>query len=244
MNHQNLMIERLMPAQIREALAKCSLVYMPLGTYEWHGEGLPVGLDALKAHGMCLLAAERTGGLVCPPLYYGTGGAHGAYPWTIMMDTDAEITALLMKSLERWETLGVETLVLFTGHFAGEQVEMIKKVEASWGAGEHSMHVLALSDAMVPEMELAPDHAAIYETSVMGALEPELVQLDRLPSLETTPSPDPEGNTWGPQRHETSHPLYGIFGDDPRHYDSAQAGRVLDQVIDWLCKQVEAVPSK
>ena len=73
------------PSQIASALAERSVIYVPLGTYEWHGQHLPIGLDALTAHGVCCVAAQRDGGLVCPPLYYGTGGGHGDYPWTIMV---------------------------------------------------------------------------------------------------------------------------------------------------------------
>ena len=70
-------LERLLPFQIRERLAANPLVFIPLGTIEWHSEHLPVGLDALTAEGLCLRAADRAGGLVYPALHYGTGGGHG-----------------------------------------------------------------------------------------------------------------------------------------------------------------------
>ncbi len=57
-------IERLRPHQIAAALAERSLIYVPLGTIEWHCHHLPVGLDGLTAHGLCLIAAEQTGALV------------------------------------------------------------------------------------------------------------------------------------------------------------------------------------
>lgn len=87
-------IELLRPHQIQEALAQRSLIYLPLGTIEWHCHHLPVGLDALTAHGLCLRAADRTVGLVWPALYYGTGGDHGGFPWTVMMPAAMEIEAL------------------------------------------------------------------------------------------------------------------------------------------------------
>jgi len=93
--------ELMLPWQLREAMAARPVVYIPLGTIEWHCEHLPVGLDALTAHGVCLGAAKADGGIVLPPLYYGTGGGHGAYPWTIMMDSEAEIAAQLSKTLAR-----------------------------------------------------------------------------------------------------------------------------------------------
>ena len=58
--------------EIAAAMAEAPLCYLPLGTLEWHGEHAAVGLDALKAHAVCVRAAERSGGLVVPPLHWST----------------------------------------------------------------------------------------------------------------------------------------------------------------------------
>ena len=78
--------ELLAPHEIDSRLAERSLVYVPVGSLEYHQEHLPIGLDALNAHGVCLAAAEAHGGVVLPPLFYGTGGGHMGYPWTIMAE--------------------------------------------------------------------------------------------------------------------------------------------------------------
>ena len=44
---------------------------VPVGTIEWHGHHNPLGLDALKAHALCVRAAEQCGGVAMPPLWYG-----------------------------------------------------------------------------------------------------------------------------------------------------------------------------
>ena len=78
-----------------------SLVYLPLGSIEFHSAHLPVGLDGLTAHGVCTRAAARTGGIVLPTLFYGVGGGHTSYPWTIMADgTDARHIARAGPSLD------------------------------------------------------------------------------------------------------------------------------------------------
>lgn len=239
--HQHLRLELLTPSEIRTALAARSVVYVPLGTYEWHGEHLPIGLDALTAHGICLEAAARDGGLVCPPLYYGTGGGHSAYPWTIMVDAEL-ITPLLRTTLARLGNFGVRTVVLMSGHFAGEQIEMIQSLSAEARAEGTGMRVEALAVSMA-QLELAPDHAALFETTLLGALWPERVKLEQLPPLAEAPSIDPNGNQMGPQRHDPNHPLYGIFGPDPRTYQPQNAGRLLDAMVDWLVRRVGAYTS-
>ena len=48
----DLQFEYLLPWQIRKRVADRPVAYIPLGTYEWHGEHLPLGLDSLTAHGL------------------------------------------------------------------------------------------------------------------------------------------------------------------------------------------------
>ena len=232
--------ELLLPSEIRQALAQRSVVYVPLGTYEWHGEHLPVGLDGLTAHGVCLEATRRGGGLVLPPLYYGTGGEHGAYPWTIMAEA-AEIRPLLLQTLTRIAAFDVSTVVILSGHFANEQVEMIGKLEADWLGSGGRMQVRALAVSMATGLALAPDHAAQFETTLLSAFWPDRVRIDLLPPLAESRGVDPGGNEMGPQRHDPAHPLFGIFGPDPRRFDAAAAIPLRDAVVDWLLAEVAAI---
>ena len=82
------------------------------------------------------------------------------------------------------------------------------------------------------------DHAALFETTLLGALWPERVQLERLPSLAAAPSIDPDGHTMGPHRHDPAHPLYGIFGPDPRRYDPSQSEPLLEEMVGWVIARV------
>jgi creatinine amidohydrolase len=233
-------LELLLPSEIIAALAKRSVVYIPLGTYEWHGEHLPIGLDALTAHGLCTRAALRDGGLVCPSLYYGTGGGHGAYPWTIMVK-QGELAPLIARTLERLQDFGVETAILMSGHFAGDQIGMIEGLARDWRGGGNRMRIADLAVNMAPGLSLPPDHAARFETTLLSALWPDRVRIDLLPSLAAAPSLDPGGNEMGPQRHDPDHPLYGIFGPDPRRFDPGAAPALLDAMVDWLVSEVRAI---
>jgi len=231
MNPVDVQIELLLPSEIRAALVQRSIVYVPLGTYEWHGEHLPIGLDGLTAHGICRAAARRDGGLVLPPLYYGTGGGHAAYPWTIMTNP-ADLGALISTTLRRLGDFGVRAVVLMSGHFAGEQIALIQSIASDWNDGDQLMRVKALAVNMA-SLALAPDHAAIFETTLLSALWPDRVRVDLLPAADDTVI-DPDGNAMGPHRHDPAHPLYGIFGPDPRRYDPASAQGLLAAMVDWV----------
>ena len=54
------------PGQLEAAAREFPVVYVPFGLIEWHGRHLPLGNDALKAHGILVKCAERFGGVVYP----------------------------------------------------------------------------------------------------------------------------------------------------------------------------------
>lgn len=219
-------IECLRPAQIAAALAERSLVWLPLGTIEWHCHHLPVGLDALTAHGLCLRAAEAAGGLVWPALYYGTGGDHGAFPWTVMMPDDSAITALLEHTLRRLADLGVAEAVLFSGHFAEAQLAMIDRIAAAWNAGGRApvVRALAVNRAAIPGFP--PDHAGLFETTLLDALAP---GLSDTPGLGQAPD--------APERFDPASPLWGIVGADPRRAPPLAGAALVAAIVRWICAE-------
>lgn len=231
-------IELLRPHQLRDILANAPVAYVPLGTYEWHGEHLPIGLDSLTAQGLCLHAAAKTNGVVLPPLYYGTGGGHGHYPFTIMMETDAEISAIVEFSFRRLEAFGFRLAVLFTGHFAPTQVDMVHRLADEWNARGSSLRVLGVSINEIPGLALPPDHAAMFETTMLYELWPETVDISKLPPM--TGGLMPESDSFSETRHDDNHPLRGIFGPDPRMFSPEKGPWLLNDASAWLSERVRS----
>ena len=220
-------IERLRPYQIEAALAERSLIYLPLGTIEWHCNHLPVGLDALTAHALCLRAAERTRGLVWPVLYYGTGGGHGQFPWTVMMPTPTEIETILTFTLRRLSDLGVAEAVLFSGHFADEQLAMIDRLVADWNALGQPLRARALAVNRANIRGFPPDHAGLFETTLLQGIDAELMDITQLSQMADDKD-----------RFDQSSPLWGIVGTDPRQAPPLPADELTSAVVDWLAASV------
>ena len=72
--------EEMLPHEMEAAVAAFPVAYVPFGSLEWHGKHLPLGNDTLKAHLLLCQVAERYGGVVVPPTYWGFLGAW--HPWT------------------------------------------------------------------------------------------------------------------------------------------------------------------
>lgn len=231
--------ELMLPHELDAALAARSVVYVPLGSIEYHSRHLPVGLDGLNAHGVCIEAAARTGGVVLPPLWFGTGGSHTRYPWTMMTATQSPLRELLDTMLRRLEELEVELIVLFTGHFADEQLDLIDTAAREWNESGHRSRALPLSVNRT-DATIAPDHAGVFETTLLAALWPDRVALDRLPDLAKTGLDQPVDGGFE-HRHDPDHPLWGVMGPDPRASDLSTAGQLLDEVVGWTVAQVNLV---
>jgi creatinine amidohydrolase len=230
--------ERLSPDEIDAVLRDHPIVYLPLGTLEFHGSHLPIGLDALNAHGVCLEAARRSGGIVLPPVYQGFGGGHGHYPWTVMMAEGNGIRAHLESTIGRLEDFGVKVAVIFSGHFATEQVELINDIAVAWNsAGAHSLVVVAAAVDQLPDSPLQPDHAGEFESTLLAGIAPELVHLEKLPPVNQEPSVDPDGDPYGNQRHDKRHVLWGVFGPDPRKADLSAGSALVELFGGWLAEK-------
>ena len=191
--------ERLFPKEFAEAVAERPVCYMPLGTLERHGSHLPFGQDAMKAHGLCVRAAEKHGGVVLPALHWGT---HGWWAEVYRQGLDGDnprrkqppgsvyiaeglLINLLLTMFREVEFAGFKVIVALTGHYPAVQVDAVKNA-ARQHMSQSQTKVWALCEPELSgEVEVGSDHAGKWETSIFWALYPDLVKMDRCPDPET-----------------------------------------------------------
>jgi creatinine amidohydrolase len=237
-------MEEMTPDELEQVLAEAPVAFVPLGTYEHHGYHLPVCFDGIKAHALCERVAERTGGTVLPTYFYGTGGGHVGYKWTLILP-EAQIAPLISATLDHLAKQGFKVVVLLTGHYAGEQVQMVHRLAQEAQTRHPEVHFLGLTEPEIttpePGDQYGGDHAAKYETSIALALNPNWVHLDHLtaghdPAKATLPD-TPRKNA---STHDPTHPLYAIYGQDPRTAASKELGdKLVSEIVARLAMQVE-----
>ena len=227
-------LERMRPAQIDLAKEEQPAVYVPFGSIEWHGIHNPVGLDAIKAHEQLVGLAVRSGGVVYPPVFFGSGGGHLDWPHTFMLDPDPLIS-IVVQLLWGFERSGYQKAILLSGHYPNRSVYLDAAVkEYSHSGGK--MSVLALVENQIPNG--LGDHAARYETSFMLFLHPETVDVSLL-TEDPSEQIDPDQQVNWMTADFKNHPLYGLVGLDPRRLTSAalgqeMTGKLLDYLASWL----------
>jgi len=201
--------EELFPHEMEEIMAKTPIAYLPLGTLEWHGPHLALGNDAIKAHEICLRVAGKVGGVVIPPTFWAIGGM--PHPWTMRFDADL-MEKLFYAIFEQLSHVGFRVIIALTGHYDMRQFYTLKKAACDF------MYKSNVLICPIAEIELAwdkgyhGDHAGKWETSILWALRPDLVDMNRLDK-------------------DLNKPLEGVSGEDPRVHASKQLGEEIVNVI-------------
>ncbi|MHB8898788.1 MAG: creatininase family protein [Thermoguttaceae bacterium] len=218
-------LEHLRPSEIDQAMKECPTLFLPLGTVEWHGLHNIVGVDAIKAHMLCVRAARRGGGLVAPPLYGGVGGLD--QPHTFVMEAENDLFSVLLRPwLEQLcrEAVrqGFRAVVILTGHYGAGQQMVVRETAVRMS------RVLGVPILGTPEYFLAldagyrGDHAAWGETSLMMELDPDSVDLGQL----------------GDEPHR------GVGGKDPKRFATREDGRRLAElIVDRLARLARVMPT-
>lgn len=235
----------LRPDQIVARRKARPVVYIPVGTIEWHGVHNAVGADTLQAEGLAIRCAEKGGGLVFPSLYYGESRLEGLmeanasdrdliaqrmelspdnFTQALMpfspMEQQLNHQRLLLHILSEAATLGFELGVLVPGHYP--LIHACRAAMQIFNMNRRGMLAWACIDYLLVKEQYpqAGDHAGYWETSHMMHLHPQTVDLSRL----------------GPE----DSPLVGIHTRQPVRQSNAQFGReTLEAAADVVLHEVE-----
>lgn len=217
-------LEFLHPKELKEARAACATIFQPLGTIEWHGAHNVLGLDAVKAHALCVRAARKGGGVVAPPLFGGVGGL--SEPHTFIMDPEDDVFSRLLRPwLEQlcreMARDGFRAIIILTGHYGAAQQIVVRETAVRMS------RALGIPVLGTPEYWLAldagytGDHAAWGETSLMMHLFPDTVDLARL----------------GKAPHQ------GVSGRDPKESSAGDGRRITETIVARLATLAQKMPT-
>ena len=190
--------ERMFPDELEAAFAACPMVYLAYGLCEPHGPQNAVGLDALKAHGIACESARQHGGIVAPPDYWHIHELGGYAVWahgSVGQVERAWMTAVppwvhfrnICYQLRAVDHLGFHAAILLTGHYGPNWEDLKTLVELAQPHVGARLHALPDFEANEPGFKgdgSSGDHAGKVETSLLWAIEPECVDISRLPESD------------------------------------------------------------
>lgn len=170
--------------EVAEAIDDYPVAILPLGATEQHGHHLPLGVDVMLAEGISRRVAEETGALLLPAVSFGYSWVWRDIPGTVSIQQH-HVEAIIKDVAHGVSRYGVELLVLINGHEANDASMKYAVRELQ---DEVSMPVVyffypGLAEVMAKHCESPTWHGMIHacelETSLMLALYPEHVRMDK-----------------------------------------------------------------
>jgi creatinine amidohydrolase len=231
------------PDELEAAFAERPVLYMPYGLCEPHGPQNALGLDALKAHAICRLAAEAGGGIVAPPDYWHIHEVGHYAAWA--RREVGEVARKWLTAVPPWihfrhvcyhiraaEEIGFHAMILFTGHYGPNWQDLKTLVELIQPRVRARLYGLPDFEANLPGFDAdgqsSGDHAGRVETSLLWSLEPANVDYGRLPPLPLEP-PGAVGRYFamGRDAHQASRRIGDRMVADEVAFLTAKAAELL-----------------
>lgn len=180
-------------------LGSGTVVIVPVGALEQHGPHLPLATDSILVERVAREAAALVSGtVVAPTISIGSSDHHLPYGGTASVRTTT-LLAMLTDTVESLLASGFGGVFLLNGH--GGNAEIIQLVARDTGILRHSyagaasyfqLAAGALKLAGAEEIGDLPGHAGAFETSMMLAVDPALVDTTRIPTRERPPEGWPQ----------------------------------------------------
>ena len=172
-----------------------TVVILPIGSVEQHGNHMPLGTDTILGQAVSLAAADDLADvIVLPPPWYGFSAHHMRFPGSITLTAETLI-AVVSDIVAGVVKHGFRRILIVNGH--GGNGGVIDVLASTLGHKHYGVvRIAALTYFTLARDEIATlrksgfggmGHACEFETAMMQAVNPALVHVDRA----TTTYPDP-----------------------------------------------------
>ncbi len=199
-------LQNVLPHQLEQAVDERWPMLVPTGCIEYHGPHQALGLDTLLVEELLVRVARKVNCIVSPPFWYGPASYAVSGPEKGSIDVSTERFGRHVKDvLSSFWDVGFQWIIVGVHHQGLDGPESLairqaaaevifEKSYAERGAGWWGKSQPSEEDRIFERIQVWPsvlpkaaeqgvvmaDHAGFYETSLLMAARPELVELDRL----------------------------------------------------------------
>lgn len=218
------------------------VLLLPLGAVEPHGPHAPLSTDLLISLGVCERAAARRPVRVLPALPYGVTTFGAAFPGAVGIaeDTLHDLVVQICASLARQ---GFPHVVIVNNHFEPGQVAAVRRAvttlaERGVRTGHLDLTRRATAARLTEEFRSGSCHAGRYETSLVLADRPELVDAEAMAGLPEHPV-DMPALMRGGARDFPSMGMDRAYCGAPAEATAAEGESTFDTLADLLVAAID-----
>jgi creatinine amidohydrolase len=159
----------------RVTVKKIKRAVIPVGSLEQHGAHLPVSTDSLIAEHIAKLLADKIGAFVLPVISYGVSFEHK--PMFNISLRNTTLSTMLCDTCISLAENRISEIIILNGHHGntGAIQYIPQETKSKIPTIDVNIHTMHYWQMMKPDL----DHAGEVETSLVLAIAPELVHMDR-----------------------------------------------------------------
>jgi creatinine amidohydrolase len=229
-------------AEISTKLCETSILCLPIGAIEQHGAHLPLNTDVVVAEGLTRAMIARWGDTCdlwqLPTLSISLSREHDWAPGTLSLTLQGFAALLMELARAIARSLPARNLLIVNGHGGNRGVleNLLQELRAELALNACVIHPFDLCKA-ARAAPIADVHGGAGETSVMLALAPDLVRMEKIAPADQASRQDSiaalvfdRGVTWPWRTDDPRLAEAGIIGDPQAA--SAELGRAMvDSIV-------------
>ena len=232
-------IYRITHSEFSDIITKVQRAIIPVGSLEQHGEHLPVSTDSLIVENIARLVAKQVPSFVLPPILFGVSYEHRPmFNISVQNSTLSRIICDICSSLVE---NGIKNITIINGHY-GNIGALQYIAQNLYGKIPNDISIHSINYWHLMQSEL--DHAGDTETSLVLAIAPELVRMERAKANYNNLSKSKVAyssmtNAPGSFPKITGN---GVWGD-PRNATANKGHKLLEEIVRNLVQTIHEIES-
>jgi creatinine amidohydrolase len=227
-----ILLEEMTWPDVEAYLQRDDRLILVVGSTEQHGRHMTFASDVWQPWEIAVRLSDRTGVIVAPPVNYGMSLHHLGFPGSLSLRPDT-LSQVIMDLLDSAYGHGFRRVLLLNGHggnVAALQVALAEVLNELHGIDVrlrqwwHEPEVKRVLEEAFPGAWMA--HADQGETSVVLAIRPDVVHLDRAEH-----SPDAPHVPFLTRYNFVEHYPHGVIGGDPGQASAEVGERVIEAAV-------------
>ena len=218
---------------VQEYLRQDDRMILVVGSTEQHGRHMTFASDVWQPWEIARRLSDRTGVLLAPPLNFGMSLHHLGFPGSLSLRPHT-LVSVMEDLLESAYLHGFRRILILNGHGGNtasiqaalaEALNELHGLEVRLGIWWREPEVKAVMEDAFPGE--ASGHADAGETSMVLAIRPDVVRLDRADYNPGSPMP-----SFLTRQVFMEHFPHGVIGSDPRKASAGVGERALAAAVD------------